>query len=72
MIPNRQPLLVAMPPKACGDAAGMTLMTETVAPVAKSVPRPRSRKPAIVSASALALRLDCSPAYIGKLSKTKA
>jgi hypothetical protein len=47
----------------------MTLMTETVAspPVAKLVPRPRSRKPATVSASALALHLDCSRAYIGKL-----
>jgi hypothetical protein len=51
----------------CGDAAGMTLMTETVAPVAKPVPRPRTRKPATVSASALALHLDCSRAYIGKL-----
>jgi hypothetical protein len=45
----------------------MTLMTETVAPVAKPVPRPRTRKPATVSASALALHLDCSRAYIGKL-----
>ena len=43
------------------------LMTETVAPVAKPVPRPRMRKPATVSASALALHLDCSRAYIGKL-----
>ena len=46
-------------------------MTETVAsdrpPVAKPVSRPRSRKPAIVSASALALHLDCSRTYIGKL-----
>lgn len=41
-------------------------MSET-APVAKPVPRPRSRKPATVSASALALHLDCSRAYIGKL-----
>jgi hypothetical protein len=49
----------------------MTLLTETVAiarpPVAKPVPRPRSRKPATVSASALALHLDCSRTYIGKL-----
>lgn len=42
-------------------------MTETVAPVAKPVSRPRSRKPATVSASALALHLDCSRTYIGKL-----
>ena len=47
------------------------MMTETVTidrpPVAKSVSRPRSRKPATVSASALALHLDCSRTYIGKL-----
>ncbi len=46
-------------------------MTETVAidrpAVAKPVSRPRSRKPATVSASALALHLDCSRADIGKL-----
>jgi hypothetical protein len=46
-------------------------MTETVAidrpPVAKPVSRPRSRKPATVSASALALHLDCSRTYIAKL-----
>jgi len=46
-------------------------MAETAAidppPVAKPVSRPRSRKPAIVSASALALHLDCSRTYIGKL-----
>ena len=45
-------------------------MTETVTiarpSVAKPVSRPRSRKPAL-SASALALHLDCSRAYIGKL-----
>ena len=45
-------------------------MTETVIidrpPVAKPLSRPRSRKPA-VSASALALHLDCSRTYIGKL-----
>ena len=35
--------------------------------VAKPVSRPRSSKPAIVSASALALHLDCSRTYIGKL-----
>ena len=46
-------------------------MTETVTidrpSVAKPVSRPRSRKPATVSASALALHLDCSRTYIGKL-----
>ncbi|QIG93494.1 hypothetical protein [Bradyrhizobium sp. 6(2017)] len=43
-------------------------MTETVAPVAKPVSRPRSAKSATtVSASALALHLDCSRTYIGKL-----
>jgi hypothetical protein len=36
-------------------------MTETVAPVARPVPRPT------VSASALALHLDCTRTYIGKL-----
>jgi hypothetical protein len=35
--------------------------------VAKPVSRPRSRKPAAVSVSALALHLDCSRTYIGKL-----
>ena len=49
----------------------MTLITEAVTidrpPVAKPVSRPRSRKPATVSASALALHLDCSRTYIGKL-----
>jgi hypothetical protein len=47
-------------------------MAETVAiarpPVARAaVSRRRSAKPATVSASALALYLDCSRAYIGKL-----
>ena len=42
-------------------------MTETIVPVAKPVSQPRSRKPASVSASALALHLDCSRTYIGKL-----
>ena len=46
-------------------------MTETVAndrpPVAKPVSRPRPRKPATVSASALAQHLDCSRTYISKL-----
>ncbi|MCS3897401.1 MarR-like DNA-binding transcriptional regulator SgrR of sgrS sRNA [Bradyrhizobium japonicum USDA 38] len=42
-------------------------MSETVAPVAKPVARPRSDKPATVSASALALHLDCSRTYIDKL-----
>jgi len=50
----------------------MTLMTETVTiarpPVAKAaVSRRRSAKPATVSASALALHLDCSRTYVGKL-----
>ena len=47
------------------------MMAETVAmdrpPVAKPVSRRRSAKPATVSASALALHLDCSRTYIGKL-----
>ena len=46
-------------------------MTETVSSagssVAKPIPRPRSTKPATVSASALAQHLDCSRTYIGKL-----
>ena len=46
-------------------------MTKTVTidrpSVAKPVSRPRSRKPATVSASALALHLDCSRTCIGKL-----
>jgi hypothetical protein len=47
-------------------------MTETVVTidrpsVAKLVSRPRSRKPVTVSASALALHLDCSRTYISKL-----
>jgi hypothetical protein len=49
----------------------MTLMTGTVTIdrplVAKPVSRPRPRKPATVSASALAQHLDCSRSYIGKL-----
>jgi hypothetical protein len=43
-----------------------TTLTNDRPPVAKPVP-PRSRKPATVGASALALHLDCSRAYIGKL-----
>ena len=46
-------------------------MTETVTVdspfVAKPVSRRRSRKPATVGASALALHLDCSRTYVGKL-----
>lgn len=46
-------------------------MAETATPdrpsVAEPISRPRSRKPATVSASALALHLDCSRADIGKL-----
>jgi hypothetical protein len=53
--------------RSCGDAAGMTLMTETIAHAAKPVPRPRSGKPTTVSAMALARHLDCSRTYIGKL-----
>jgi hypothetical protein len=53
------------------DAIGTNTMAETVTiarpPVAKPVSRPRSRKPATFSASALALHLDCSRTYIGKL-----
>jgi hypothetical protein len=49
----------------------VTLIAETVAiarpPIAKPVSRPRSRKPATVSASALVLHLDCSRTYIDKL-----
>ena len=40
-------------------------MTDTVA--SPPIARPRSRKPATVSASALALHLDCTRTYIGKL-----
>jgi hypothetical protein len=36
-------------------------------PFAKPISRPRSRKPETVSASALALHLDCARTYIGKL-----
>lgn len=46
-------------------------MAETVTidrpPVAKPIARRRSAKPTIVGASALALHLDCSRTYIGKL-----
>ena len=42
-------------------------MTETAAPIAKPVSRPRSRKPATVSVSALAKHLDVARAYIAKL-----
>ena len=66
-----------MPPKAevsytTATQQEMTLMTETVTiarpPVARAaVTRPRSRKSATGSASALALHLDCSRTYIGKL-----
>jgi hypothetical protein len=65
-----------MPPKAevsypNRDATGTNTMAETVTidrgSVAKPVSRLRSAKPATVSASALALHLDCSRTYIGKL-----
>src|SRR6476660_624838 len=46
-------------------------MTETVSSdgssIAKPASRPRFRKPGTVSASTLALHLDCSRTYIGKL-----
>ena len=45
----------------------MTAVTIVRPSVAKPVSRPRSRKPATVSASALAMHLDCSRTYIGKL-----
>ena len=44
------------------DATGTNRMAETV-----SIDRPPVAKPATVSASALALHLDCSRTYIGKL-----
>lgn len=49
---------------SCGDAAGTNTMRETA-----TVDRPPVAKPVseTVSASALALHLDCSRAYIGKL-----
>jgi hypothetical protein len=65
-----------MPPKAevsypIATQQDLTLMTETgtIDPpsVAKPVSRQRPKKPATVSASALALHLDCSRTYIGKL-----
>jgi hypothetical protein len=50
---------------------GTNRMTETAAidgpSIAKPVSRRRSAKPATVSASALALHLDCTRTYIGKL-----
>jgi hypothetical protein len=57
---------------SCSDATGTDTMTETVPidrpPAARAtVSQPRSRKAATVSASALALHLDCSRTYIGKL-----
>jgi hypothetical protein len=46
-------------------------MTETVGtdrpPVGEPISRPRSRKPATVSASALAQHLDYSRTYVAKL-----
>jgi hypothetical protein len=56
---------------SCRDATGANKMAETAtndrSSVAKPVSRLRSRKPATVSASALAQHLDCSRAYISKL-----
>jgi len=58
--------------KGIRDRVGTYKMAETVAndrpPAAKAaVSRRRSATPAIVNASALALHLDCSRTYIGKL-----
>jgi hypothetical protein len=48
-------------------------MAETVSldrsSVAKPGSRPRSRKPTVISASALALHLDCNRTYVAKLSR---
>jgi len=63
------------PPLRCRvsyrDVTGTNTMAEIITidrpSVAKPVSRPQSRKPATVSASALALHLDCSRTYIGKL-----
>jgi hypothetical protein len=57
---------------SCRDATGTNTMTETVSidrPLAArvTISRPRSRKPAIVSSSALAQHLDSSRIHIGKL-----
>src|SRR5258705_6688232 len=55
---------------SCRDAIGTNTMTETIGvdrPVAKPVSRPRSKKPATVSASALAVHFDCSRTYVAKL-----
>jgi hypothetical protein len=56
---------------SCCDVAGTNTMAEIGTiddpSVAKPASRPRPRKPVTVSASALALHLDCSRAYIGKL-----
>ena len=45
----------------------MTDVSSDGSSVAKPISRRRPRKPATVSASALALHLDCSRTYIGKL-----
>src|SRR5262245_24020772 len=49
------------------DATETNAMAETATIDRLPVAKPRSRKPATVSASALALHLDCSRAYIDKL-----
>ena len=64
MPPNAE---VRYPAAAQQDATMPETFTNDRSPVTKPVPRPRSRKPATVSASALALHLDCSHTYIGKL-----
>jgi hypothetical protein len=72
-------LIVAALPfvRQCGselsyrDATGTNTMTANITigrpSVAKPVSRPRSRKPATVSASSLAPHLDCSRTYISRL-----
>ena len=49
------------------DLSTRTIDRPHVAKPVAAVARPRSTKPATVSASALALHLDCSRTYIGKL-----
>ena len=46
-------------------------MTEAVDIDCQSVTKPVSRQALTVSASALALHLDCSRTYIGKLKRTR-
>ena len=69
-VPQHQcPLVQWKPEYPTATQQERNTMTETVTidrpSVAKPVSRPRSRKPATVNASALALHLDCSRTYIG-------